>query len=360
MLLSRAVEQTADSVLITDREGLIGYVNPAFEATTGYSREEALGKTPRILKSGKHDSDFYKMLWDSILEGQPFRGTLLNRKKTCELYWADQTITPIKDHAGNITHFVSVLKDVTQLRKNQEQEVQLRLAREVQQRFYATVTSVPGLDIAAAAYPMKETGGDYFDFFTMPDSSVCAGIGDVSGHGFDSALVMALTRAYVRSFAEVESDVGEILTKVNRMLVADLRGERFVTLLLVRLDTSKGSLAYASAGHVPAFLLDGSGEIDAVMRSIGPPLGLFGGAKFVSTVLPVQAHQLLLLLTDGITETTTSEDLQFGYDRALDYVRAHRQDSAHQIAEGICQAARGFAGGEQQLDDLTSVVVKVD
>ena len=163
------------------------------------------------------------------------------------------------------------------------------------------------------------------------------------------------TRAYVRSFAEVESDVGEILTKVNRMLVADLHDERFVTLLFVRLDTSNGSLAYASAGHVPAFLLDGSGEIDAVMGSIGPPLGLFAHVKFVSTVLPVKAPQLLLLLTDGITETTTSEDL-----RVLDYVRAHRQDSAHQIAEGICQAARCFAGSEHQLDDLTSVVVKVN
>lgn len=360
MLLSRAMEQTADSIVITDKEGLIEYVNPAFEATTGYSREEALGKTPRILKSGKQDSDFYKTLWKSILEGQPFRGTLVNRKKTGELYWAEQTITPIRDHIGNITHFVSVLKDVTQLRKNQEREVQLCLAREVQQRFYATVTPVPGLDIAAAAYPMKETGGDYFDFFTMPSGSVCVGIGDVSGHGFDSALVMALTRAYVRSFAEVESDVGEILTKVNRMLFADLRDERFVTLLLVRLDRSNGSLAYASAGHVPAFLLDGSGDVDAVMRGIGPPLGLFGNFKFVSTVLPVKAHQLLLLLTDGITETATSEDVQFGSDRALDYVRAHRQDSAQQIAEGVCQAARYFAGGEQQLDDLTSVVVKMD
>ena len=109
-----------------------------------------------------------------------------------------------------------------------------------------------------------------------------------------------------------------------------------------------------------AFLLDGSGKVDAVMTSIGPPLGLVGDLKFVSTVLSVEAHQLLLLLTDGITETTTSEDVQFGPDRALDYVRAHRQDSAHQIAEGICQAARCFAGGEHQLDDLTSVVVKVD
>ena len=360
MLLSRAMERTADSVVITDREGLIQYVNPAFEATTGYTREEALGKTPRILKSGHHDSDFYRMLWGRLLEGEPFRGTLVNRKKTGELYWAEQTITPIKDLAGNITQFVSVLKDVTLLRKEQEQEVQLRLAREVQQRFYAAAISVPGLDIAAAAYPMKETGGDYFDFFSLPDRSVCVAIGDVSGHGFDSALVMALTRAYVRSFAEVESDVGEILTKVNRMLVADLHDERYVTLLFVRLDSSHGSLAYANAGHVPGFLLNGSGGVDAMMTSTGPPLGLFGDVKFISTVLPLEPHQLLLLLTDGVTETTTSNDAEYGPDRVLDYVGAHRQDSAHQIAEGICQAARCFARGEPQLDDLTSVVVKVD
>jgi serine phosphatase RsbU (regulator of sigma subunit) len=69
---------------------------------------------------------------------------------------------------------------------------------------------------------------------------------------------------------------------------------------------------------------------------------------------------LLLLLTDGITETTTSDDVQFGADRVLDYVRAHRLNSAHQIAEGICQAARSFARGEEQFDDLTSVVAKVN
>ena len=192
--------------------------------------------------------EFYKMLWDSILDGRPFRGTLVNRKKAGELYWAEQTITPITDHTGNITHFVSVLKDVTQVRKKQEREVELSLAREVQQRFYATAISVPGFDIAGAAYPEEETGGDYFDFFTMPDGCVCVCIGDVSGHGFDSALVMALTRAYVRSFAAGGSDAGEILTRVNRMLVADLGNERFVTLLCVRVHpTTAGWLMRALA-----------------------------------------------------------------------------------------------------------------
>ncbi len=359
MLLSQAVEQTADSVLVTDKRGIIEYVNSAFESTTGYSRGEALGRTPRILKSGQHDSDFYKRLWNHILLGQPFRGTLVNRKKNGELYWAEQTIAPIRDDDGNITHFVSVLKDVTDLRKQQEQEVQLRLAREVQQRFYTAPIAVLGLDAAAAAYPADETGGDYFDFIPMPEGSLYIGIGDASGHGLGSALVMALARAYVRSFASMELDVGEILTRVNRMLVADLEDGRFVTLLLVRLDPSHGSLACANAGHVPGYLLSSSGEIDFVLESTGPPMGLFQDSIFTSVAVTLKPQQLIFLMTDGAIEIADARGSEFGVERILEHIRAHCHDPALQIAEGIYQAARAFAGDEPQFDDITSVVVKV-
>jgi PAS domain S-box-containing protein len=359
-LLSRAVEQTADSVVITDREGTIQYVNPAFETTTGYGRAEAVGRTPRILKAGLHDKEFYRRLWNQILEGDAFRGTLVNRKKSGELYWTEQTITPIKDSAGVITHFVSVLKNITELRKQQEQEVQLRLAREVQERFYTgTAMSVAGFDIARATYPAEQTGGDYLDLFSMPDGRTCIGIGDVSGHGLFSALVMALTRAYVRSFAQVEGDLAKILSNVNHMLLADLEENRFVTLLLVCLDGRSGSLSYASAGHVPGFLMNDSGKIDHVLESSGPPLGIFDDSRFVTSAIPLAQQQLVILLTDGVTETTGSEDVQFGTDGVLEYVRAHRQDSASELAEGIYRAARSFAGGRRQQDDVAAVSVRV-
>lgn len=359
-LLSRAVEQTADSVIITDPQGTIEYVNPAFEATTGYSREEAVGKTPRILKSGLHDTEFYSRLWRQIQEGKVFRGTLVNRKKSGELYWTEQTITGIKGRAGAIAHFVSVLKDITELRKRQEQELQLRLAREVQQRFYTSATiQVAGFDIASVAYPANETGGDYLDLFTLPDGRICIGIGDVSEHGLGSALLMALTRAYVRAFAQVETDLAKILSSVNHMLRAELEEHRFVTLLLVCLDRPKGRLSYASAGHIPGFLMNASGNIDCVMESSGPPLGLFGDSHFVTSEIALAPPQLLILLTDGVTETTAAEDVQFGSDGVLKYVRAHSQDSAHGLAEGIYRAAREFAGENPQGDDVTDVIVKV-
>src|SRR4030042_2271381 len=113
--LSNAIEQTADSVVITGNRGVIEYVNPAFEETTGYSRQEALGQTPRILKSGKHDKTFYKKLWKTILSGKTYNGTIINKKKNGEIYWSQQTITPMKNEEGRIIKFVSVLTDITAL-----------------------------------------------------------------------------------------------------------------------------------------------------------------------------------------------------------------------------------------------------
>ncbi len=111
---SRVVEQTADSVLITDRKGVIEYVNPAFERMTGYPRQEAVGQTPRLLKSGSQSAPFYKHLWDTICAGKVFRGVLLNRKKNGDLFYWEQTITPLKNEEGTITHFVSTAKEITQ------------------------------------------------------------------------------------------------------------------------------------------------------------------------------------------------------------------------------------------------------
>ena len=128
--LAMAVEQTADHVMITDVEGAIEYFNPAFARTTGYDDESVLGQTPRILKSGQHDQSFYEHLWQVILSGQTFRAIITNKKKNGELYHADQTITPIKNEKGEIIHFVSVWKDITDRIVSQERSMRLKLVLE--------------------------------------------------------------------------------------------------------------------------------------------------------------------------------------------------------------------------------------
>ena len=111
--LASAIEQTADSVVITDRDGIIEYVNPAFETATGYSRAEALGKKPSLVKSGLHDDSFYRQMWITIGRGEPFRDIFVNRGKSGNLYFEEKTITPLKNGHGDITHFVSTGKDIT-------------------------------------------------------------------------------------------------------------------------------------------------------------------------------------------------------------------------------------------------------
>jgi PAS domain S-box-containing protein len=117
--LSGAVEQAADNVLITNREGVIEYVNPAFEQNTGYLRDEAIGRTPRLLKSGEQSQEFYEKLWQTLLAGEVFRSVFVNRKKDGTLYCEETVITPLADSRGAITHFVSAGRDITERKQTE-------------------------------------------------------------------------------------------------------------------------------------------------------------------------------------------------------------------------------------------------
>ncbi len=118
--LSSTVEQAADAVMITDREGVIEYINPAFTAMTGYAREEAVGFKPSLKKSGKQSEAFYRKLWETILSGDVFNDVFINRRRDGTLYYEEQTITPLRDQEGYITHFVSTGRDISERMAIQE------------------------------------------------------------------------------------------------------------------------------------------------------------------------------------------------------------------------------------------------
>ena len=111
--LATAVEQSAESILITDTRGAILYVNPAFEKTSGYTRAEALGQNPRMLKSGKHDAEFYHRMWQVLGQGQIWSGHLTNRRKDGTLYEEEATISPVRDSTGKVVNYVAVKRDTT-------------------------------------------------------------------------------------------------------------------------------------------------------------------------------------------------------------------------------------------------------
>ena len=128
--LSRALDQNADSVVVTNRDGVIQYVNPAFERITGYAREEAVGNTPRLIRSGVATQQFYETLWSTILSGRAFHMTITNRRQDGRLWEQEQTITPLCDERGTVTHFISTGRDVTERTQSAAAKLQRQLELE--------------------------------------------------------------------------------------------------------------------------------------------------------------------------------------------------------------------------------------
>lgn len=159
--LAMALEQVAETILITDPEGLIQYVNPAFEHLTGYSREEVLGKTPAIVRSGKHDETFYESLWKTIKDGQTWSGHIVNMRKNGTFYEEETSISPVFDDAGQISRFIAVKRDVTEklqterrIRQAQKMEALGALAGGIAHDFNNLLAAIMGYgEIASSELP---------------------------------------------------------------------------------------------------------------------------------------------------------------------------------------------------------------
>jgi sigma-B regulation protein RsbU (phosphoserine phosphatase) len=260
-----------------------------------------------------------------------------------------------------VVHYVSVGKDVTERRKAAEQESRHLLARAVQQRFFPAVPSPAyGFEFGSAVYTVDKTGGDYFDFLSLPDRAIGVVVGDVSGHAFDAALVMAVTRAYVRSIAHTEADPGSILTRVNEVLCGDIPDNQFATLVLASLHGPSNTLRYASAGHTTGYVLDARGGIKAELPSTGVPLGIVCETTYeTAAAVTLQVDDLVVFFTDGITEAQDSDGTLFGASRALDVVRRHQREPAAKIVHRVYRAVREYSGPRSQDDDITAVICRV-
>lgn len=241
-----------------------------------------------------------------------------------------------------------------------ERARELELARTIQLGLLPkSPPKVSGFVIDGTSHPAQETGGDYFDFIPMRDETLGIAIGDASGHGIASALVIAEARAFVRARATSDVDVGSILTLLNQQITEDWPENHFVTMFFARLDPRTRTITYTSAGHLPGYVFDGAGNVRLTLGSTNFPLGIDTTAEFpVAPPVVLEPGDLVLLLTDGVLEASNPEGEMFGIERAIETVRGYRDDHPRRIVTALLHTVNEFSP-HAQTDDMTAIVLKV-
>jgi serine phosphatase RsbU (regulator of sigma subunit) len=260
--------------------------------------------------------------------------------------------------ADALNTMIADLRDRLRLRHS------LGVAMEVQQRLLpAGPPEVRGLDVAGHSTYCDETGGDYYDFLVLdraaPDA-VLVILGDVMGHGVAAALVMAGVRAVLRDRAVAAGSLAELMGRLNRLISADHKGDRFMTMHLSIVDSKSKLMRWVSAGHDAAIIYDRS---DGSFQEVGEgdlPLGVMDETEYREQVYgPLRPSQLILVGTDGVWEMPDVKGEPFGKDRLREVIREFADRTAADITAAIRDKLTQFRGDARQVDDVTFVVVKL-
>ncbi|MEJ2728593.1 MAG: SpoIIE family protein phosphatase [Deltaproteobacteria bacterium] len=239
------------------------------------------------------------------------------------------------------------------------------LAMKVQQRLLPGKNPrIPGLDIAGKSIYCDETGGDYYDFlgFNGEDGGkISVVVGDVSGHGISSALLMASGRAFLRQRASLPGTLGQIISDVNAQLAKDIaESNNFMTLFYLRIDHARKTIEWVRAGHDPAIFYDPKTRSFEALEGEGIPLGVEESWVYTENKKGnLSKGQVIVLATDGVWESQNTAGEMFGKDRIYDLVRANSALSAKGILNILMDMLHRFTKGKNFEDDVTLVVIKI-
>src|ERR671917_1492597 len=256
---------------------------------------------------------------------------------------------------------------VAQLVRQQQQEAQererieqeLRVARLIQQTLLPkALPELPGYEVAAYYQPAREVGGDFYDFLTLEDGRLGLVVGDVTDKGVPAALVMATTRTMLRAAAQRLLSPGEVLQRVNDVLVQDIPPNMFVTCLYAILDPGSGRVVYANAGHdLPYRRRAGRGGAAEELRARGMPLGLMPGMGYEEKEMVLERGEGILFYSDGLVEAHDPHREMFGFPRLQVLVGTHRSGGSSLIGFLLSELRRFTGEGWEQEDDITLVTL---
>lgn len=260
---------------------------------------------------------------------------------------------------------------IVELEQKQKIEQELQVAKEIQERLLPeSVPQIDGVDIAAMNLPSAQVGGDYYDFVPIGGARWGVIIADVSGKGVPAAILMATTRAVFRTQLalspaqmtdmEVEYSVPLTVARINSFLYRDTEPHRFVTMFYGILDVEKKSFTYTNAGHNPPLLCHNQDKKTELLSIGGTLVGIMEDSAFEKDTVTLSSGDVLVLYTDGITDSVNNNEEFFGEERFFQLVEEHRSSGAQELMDRIYNEITSFSAGAPQFDDMTLIVLKME
>jgi PAS domain S-box-containing protein len=369
-LQSSALMSAANGIGITDPQGEIQWVNSAFSKLTGYTLNELMGQSTRVLKSGKQDQAFYKDMWETINSGKVWHGELINKHKDGSLYPEEMTITPVRDEDGAVINFIAIKQDITERKEaealiekaNERMSEELNFAKEIQLSLlpliFPAFPTRSEFDIYAHLMAAREIGGDFYDFYFLGDDHLCFVIGDVSGKGAPGALLMAVSKTLIKSRAADDLQPSSILTHVNNELSVGNESAMFVTVFLAVLNIHTGKLVYCNAGHNPPYILRSDNTIDKMDDFHGPVIGALPNLTYKESSTTLRASDIIVFHTDGVTEAMNLEENLYSDQRYEDFLESEELNTPQKIVDLVIRDVKQFENGADQADDITMLALQ--
>ncbi len=385
-VLDTFMANVPDSIYFKDRDSRVTLANSSLSRLLGYPTPAAI--------IGKSDFDFfpeeqarpkYDQEQEIISTGEPL---LALEEPDAAGRWALTTKMPLRDEYGEIIGTFGISRDITPLKNAQKQvedayaEIQklneqlkrenlrmgaeLEVARRLQQMVLPMpeeLTRIPGLEIVGYMQPAEEVGGDYYDVLHCQQGRVCIGIGDVTGHGLESGVLMLMTQTAIRTLVDRgETDPVIFLNTINRVLYQNIQRmgvDRSLTLAMV--NYQNGQLRIIGQ-HEEALVVRRDGRIERMdTMELGFPLGMVDDIRqwVAEATMTLAPGDGVVLYTDGITEAQNATNHFYGLERLCAVISANWRDaSAEAVKEAIVADVRAFVGDAQVYDDVTLVVLK--
>jgi sigma-B regulation protein RsbU (phosphoserine phosphatase) len=242
----------------------------------------------------------------------------------------------------------------------QKMQRDLALAREIQiSALPQELPALTGYELAAWSKPADETGGDIYDAVSLGEQRVALLMADATGHGIGPALSVSQLRAMFRMGLLLGSNLGELMSKINFQLKADLPSGRFITAFAGILDNSEHKIHYHSGGQAPLMHYHAGHDRVEWLEASALPLGILAHAPMIPPPpVYMQPGDIFALISDGFFEYCDQKGEQFGKERIEDLIRAHRREPLEELRENLCAGVKEFAAGGPQEDDMTIVLAR--